>query len=277
MVNESYTSFLNDIFELLERLLRERNRQSLTDLGIVLDIDETLIHTFDNSKAFKTLNIMADPKKIDLRSRIYLLNIDTDKGDSPEVTFWGIKRPYMKEFIRFCFLYFRIVTVFSAGVYDYVHSAVEEIFKDSFEPHAILSRSNCVGSTLKLEKPFWKMVKDVPGLDKYMVYDKSGGPNDIKNMMIIDDRRTSFAQNPDNGINIPVYEPSQNEDSLRKNDICLLQIMNWLMRPEVINCDDVRKLDKNIIFNTHFNSIPTAKNNIPLVNQYRGELIKVQA
>ena len=234
-------------------LSRDRipSRKALTKLICVLDIDETLVHSTSDMEAWKRLRIFSDPKKMDLRSRHYVLDLESERGSGIGVNMWGTKRPYLEEFIRFCFEYFKIVIVWSAGVYDYVHAVVEEIFKDSQEPHAILTRGNCTGNTYKLEKPFWKMIKDVPGLEEYIEYDRGMHTNNIKNVFIVDDRRSSFAQNPDNGICIPVYEPIATEDGLRRDDVCLLQLMKWLMLPEVMNSQDVRTLDKNIIFGVH--------------------------
>lgn len=223
--------------------------QPLTNFCIYLDIDETLVHTSDHNDLWRSLRIMSDPKMIDLRDRHYVLNVEQKRGTNSEKMLWGTKRPHLEEFIKFCFVYFKVVVVWSAGIYEYVHQVVEDIFKNSQEPHAILTRINCVGNMNRLEKPIWKSLADFPELNKYIELDGTAGPDNVKNVFIIDDRRTSFSQNPNNGICIPVYEPYGTPEGLRKDDICLLQIMTWLMRPEVINSKDVRRLNKENIFN----------------------------
>ena len=223
-------------------------RKTITDHILILDIDETLVHTSDDEKAWINMNIYRDSKSIDIRDRMYTLNIDTTRSNGPSKFMWGSKRPHLNKFLNFCFLYFKAVVVWSAGVYEYVHLITEDIFKDTQEPHVILTRSNCVGNINHLEKPFWKMIHDTPDLTEYINYDLNKG---FKNVFIIDDRLSSFAQNPKNGINIPLYDPKDSVNDIRKDDVCLLQLMNWFSQPDVINSDDVRTLDKSKIFTTH--------------------------
>jgi TFIIF-interacting CTD phosphatase-like protein len=237
-------------------------RESLTDLILILDIDETLVHSVEDMNKWKYLRIMTDPNKIDLRSRTFVMNIETDRGSGKETILWSIKRPHLDEFLIFCLRYFKIIVVWSAGIYDYVHAVEKNIFTHG-EPHAVLTRINCHGSLHKLEKPLWKMVKDLPELSEYIKYDEattSGGPtgSDIfKNVIIIDDRIFSFSQNPNNGILIPPYDPVLTEEGIRKDDLSLLQIMEWLKTPEVMNSKDIRKVDKNGIFSMRVNPVGT--------------------
>jgi len=56
----------------------------------------------------------------------------------------------------------------------------------------------------------------------------------------------TFHYNKDNGILIPPYEPELYE--IHHEDHAFLQLMGWLSLPEVLNCEDVRLLDKNNIF-----------------------------
>jgi len=225
---------------------------SLTDLCLVLDIDETLVHTFDNESTCNALNIPANPKTIDLRSRYYNINVEMDRGAvNGSKVMCGIKRPHLDEFLRFCFGYCRLVIPWSAGTYDYVHPMSEEIFRDLPEPHAVLTRENCTGTTQHFEKPLWKLVKDLPEIRPYIKFDETSNSDNIKNILIIDDRKHSFAQNPNNGILIPAYDPSTTPEGMRREDTSLLQIMNWLKRPEVMKSTDVRKLDKSYIFSDY--------------------------
>jgi len=230
-------------------VLKSYNKNSLTEKGVVLDLDETLLHSYPEDEfELRDLNIMSNPKLLDLRSRTYVLNIDTNKGSDNPTIMWGIKRPHVDEFLNFCFTYFRVVIVYTAGIHEYGHAAQEVVFKNSQEPHAILTRGNCDPVGKNYEKPFWKILKEVPELDPFFI--KDGSPKEIKNVLIIDDRAVSFKQNPNNGILIPAYEPDATPESLRKDDLALIQIMTWLKRPDVMNAPDVRKLDKSRIFST---------------------------
>jgi len=223
-------------------------RKSLTNLICILDIDETLVHTFDNFDTWDKLKIMTDPKKMDIRSRCYVINLDSNKNNSKNEMMWGVTRPHLEEFLKFCFTYFKYVIPWSAGIYEYVHSIVDNIFVNTLAPHGVLTRGDCVGPIGNLEKPLSKLIDYIPSLKDHISIDQINLKDNIKNVFIIDDRKKSFAQNPNNGILIPVYEPLPTADSIRKNDVALLQIMSWLTRPEVMKTTDVRKLDKNYIF-----------------------------
>src|SRR5439155_1317619 len=104
-----------------------------TNKSIVLDIDETLVHTFegDCQTKFQQLNLMDDPALIDLRSRLYVLPlVDLSKtGNSGVNLYWGVMRPSLRDFLRFCNKYFQNVCIWSAGHRDYVHGVCNQIFR----------------------------------------------------------------------------------------------------------------------------------------------------
>lgn len=216
----------------------------LTDKCIVLDLDETLVHSnLETIDELIELGIFSDPKLMDLRKRIYKITMDDvvhDKGYGDKTEMWGIVRPHVKEFLIMCFSYFKIVAVWSAGKNKYVHSIVDYLFKDIRRPHVIYTYDDCenINSTDKtLIKPLSKMINNVPGLDRYMSLD---------NTFIVDDRLSTFKSiNPSNGILIPPYEPEFTIESMRKDDLALKQLINWLMHTRYEN---VEKLDKTHIF-----------------------------
>lgn len=219
--------------------------KSLTNKCIVLDLDETLVHSNENLFELRSLNVMNDPKLIDLRGRLYELSMDDvvyKKGQGIKTEMWGITRPHVKEFLIACFSYFKVVAVWSAGKKKYVEAIVDYLFRDIKRPHVIYSRDDCEKTTDNiLTKPLEKMIKQESGLSKYM---------SLENTFILDDRRTVFeTPNPDNGIQIPAYVPAFNVRSLRTDDIAFKQLMTWLLRSDVINSKDVRDLDKTGIFN----------------------------
>lgn len=233
---------------------------SLTDHCIVLDLDETLVHTFDGMNSLKNLDLLNNPNLLHIRKRAYTIcsrNIGVCDSNTAEL--WGIRRPNLTEFLVFCFSYFKVVAVWSAGTKAYVESIVNIIFRDIRPPHVVFSRGDCeeidskTGARLNkangevvgeshngiIIKPLSKMISSVPGLSKYM---------NLNNTFILDDRASTFLENPNNGILIPPYEPYPDIRSLETDDGVLLKLGNWFMNREVIASSDVTKLDKINIF-----------------------------
>lgn len=217
---------------------------SLTDKCIVLDLDLTCIDTQDEMTSLHDLKIMSDPNKLQLRTRTYHIVIeDLEKpGIGTKYEFWGVTRPHLKEFLLFCFSYFKIVAVWSAGQRLYVDEIVDVIFKDLPKPHVVFSYDDVeLGPGNRIEKPLLKMIKSDPILSRYM---------SLENTLALDDNSSTFINNPDNGVLIPAYETSLTVNSLSRDDPSLLQFKYWLLQPEVVNATDVRKLDKSTIFTT---------------------------
>lgn len=229
--------------------------RSITDKCIVLDLDETLVHTCGESNidTLKKLNIFSDPKDIDLRRRIYKIVMDdvvNKKGEGIKTEMWGITRPHLTEFLIWCFTYFKIVAVWSAGKDRYVNSIVDFIFKDIKRPHVVWTYNELDKlSDNTLIKPLSKMINGVPGLSKYMSLD---------NTVIVDDRNSVYyVPNPHNGIQIPAYRPNFNTVSeeelstiisMRTDDTALKQLMTWFNTSEVKASQDIKTVDKSGIF-----------------------------
>ena len=223
--------------------------KALTNKCIVLDLDETLVHSNENMAQLQELGIMTNPDLLDLRQRTYIITMDDvvyKKGEGIRTTMWGIVRPHVKEFLVSCFSYFKVVIVWSAGKRKYVDAIVDFLFKDIKRPHVVYSYDQCERTSNNLiVKPLNKMINNEPGLNQYMSLDNS---------FIIDDRNTVYAgyvgDNPDNGIQIPAYKPAFNIHSLRSDDIALKQLMTWFLRPEVMSSPNVRLLNKDNVFRT---------------------------
>ena len=172
-------------------------------------------------------------------------DVVSKRGSGDKTEMWGIFRPHVREFLIFCFSYFKLVIVWSAGKKNYVHTIVDQLFADLKRPHVIWTFNDIEMLSNKdrtLIKPLSKLIDKVPGLSKYM---------SLSNSFILDDRNSVFEEpNPDNGIKIPAYNPSFKPESLRSDDSALPQLMNWFNRPEVIHSRDVRELDKSSIFDS---------------------------
>lgn len=230
-----------------DTLANEIAPKPFTDKCIVLDLDQTLLATQDDMQTFKNLRILSDPKKLDLRERIYYMTIDDLErpGEGTKYDFWGLLRPHINKFLIFCFSYFSKVIIWSAGNKAYVDVLVQFIFQDLPKPHLVLTRDDIViNNHSDVIKPLEKIFKMNIG----------ARPN---NTFVVDDLDTTFSKNPDNAIHIPEYEPEDGIDlnnldelleSYRKPDNCLRLLMLWLLKREVISAEDVRKLDKSKIF-----------------------------
>lgn len=226
--------------------------KSITNKCIVLDLDSTLIHTYlpdkqnpvESIKFLSQLGIMRDPKLMDLRRRTYMISMDDvvdKKGTGIKTEMFGITRPHVTEFLIWCFSYFKIVAVWSAGRKKYVEAIVNFLFRDIRRPHIVYTYDDLDGiHTNSLTKPLQKMIDEIPGLEKYM---------SLANTVILDDNLSVFySVNPDNGILIPAYKPPWNVRTLRTDDVALLKVMQWFKQEDVIRSKDVRTLDKTKIF-----------------------------
>ncbi len=221
--------------------------KALSDHAIVLDLDESLVHSSEDMTDLRTLRLFTDLKISDIKRRTYVITLDDvieRRGSGVKTQLWGVTRPHLDEFLVFCFSYFKVVAVWSAGQPKYVDAIVQKIFGDITMPHIVYSWTNCDTTTGIVEKPLSKMISQVPGLDKYM---------SLSSTLVVDDRKTTFQGNSHNGILIPPYNPRPTIDSLREEDIALLQLKTWLERSDVRESSDVRILDKSRIFATPLN------------------------
>lgn len=236
--------------------------EPLTNHCIILDLDETLVHASEKMDFFFRSGILTDSKLIDIRERSYVISIDDvveRRGTGSKTHLWAMTRPYLKEFLIFCFNYFKVVAVWSAGRNRYVHKTVEAIFKDVATPHVIYTRDDCEENNRDLFKPLRKMIQNEPGLNNYM---------SLTNTFALDDRESTYSRNPGSGILIPPYEPNANLNDLRIKDNALLQLMNWLKQDHVMKSNDISKLDKTLIFTQPLNANPS---NVPSI--YNSSLI----
>lgn len=223
-----------------------RGSKPYTDKCIIFDLDETLIHTQDPEKKnyFNLLDeILDNPQLIDLRARTYryvLEDVLDKKGSGSLSDIWGITRPHYKDFLIFCYRYFKIVGFWSAGQPLYVHEIVDHITRDLPKPHVVFTYDDCEKlENDQLVKPLTKMMKSNSFLESHM---------DLKNTFILDDRKGTTYFNEGNGIIIPPYEAQETKESLVKDDQALNQLKDWLLLPKVRRSTDVSILDKSNIF-----------------------------
>ncbi len=234
--------------------------QPLTDKNIVLDLDETLIHTFIPEDTYDKRSpnkkhhgyslrdfdfLFNDNRYYHHKSRLYLLDIEKLKrkyGYDLDDSYWGFYRPNLMEFISFCKQYFNKVIVWTAGVSQYGIGICDLIFDDHCKPDLILTRDDCETYNRRISKP----------LDKLYDHPDLKGILTPENTLIIDDRKSNFYYNPNNGITIEPFDPEKDNIPIKKwletPDNRLMEIKDWLMQPHVMYSRDVRTLNKNGIF-----------------------------
>ena len=217
------------------------NPQPLSKYSVVLDLDETLVHSYadDTINQLNSLGIYSNPNFMSLRQRTYFLN--SNQPLIGEYTYiWGIKRPYTEYFLNFCFSYFQSVIIWSAGSPVYVPHIVDMLFIDLPAPHKVYTIEQCEDTRYgDYHKPLRKLINQERHLNL-----------SLEHLLIIDDKWSNMLENTNNGIVIPPYSPIPNINQLAEteNDTALQDIAIWLMRNEVLNAHDIREVDKSNIF-----------------------------
>lgn len=216
---------------------------SLTHHNIVLDIDATLLHTQDNAFDFEKLKIYSNPLRFTIRHKMYhmnLVDVTNEPGTGNITCLSGVYRPYLKEFLDFCFEYFNNVIIWSAGKRKYVEECCRLMFPID-KPAIIYSWDDCdYREDGSLFKPLSKLWND-ENLKHLNITEK--------NTFHIDDRDDVYSLNKENGIKIPEFECDIDiKKIINHEDDELLKLMLWFSQQKVKNSKDVRKLDKKKIF-----------------------------
>lgn len=217
---------------------------TISEHSIVLDLDHTLIATHDNDKKELQNIILSNIIYYPIRNRLYYINASdmdenhlTKPGLGTNCFLWGIARPYYREFLQFCFQYFKYVIVWSAGKESYVQQIVKFLFKGLPNPHAIFTYNDLlVNGTYNVVKP--------------LSYITAKLPVTLEHLFVLDDNSKTFKENPDNGILITPYSEYSDANELNKTDDYLLQLTTWFMQKEVIFSHDIKILNKEHIFHT---------------------------
>lgn len=198
-------------------------REKKNGKHLVLDLDETLVHTFDEKDGLAEFVNYLTPEQ---RKRIYM--IEFPGGD----TLWGYVRPYAEEFLKVAFNEFESVGVWSAGTQYYVANIVQVIFKDQ-SPKFVMSRNQCNELKIKTE--------EIPCRYKPLEIIYRNHPDHTQgNTVIVDDRHDICALNCMNNIRIPEFNINNFNNSTMVNDITLLTLARWFQNPEFRDAPDVR-------------------------------------
>lgn len=230
---------------------------------IVLDLDETLVHSCEEMADIRYLNF----KDGQVSERFYQMQLQNQY----QTPMWGVTRPHTKEFLNFCFDYFDSVIVWSAGLPAYVDSIVKYLFQDIGDPDLVYARDRCVQTpnAKNLCKPLEILIQDRPDLFP---------TDDLSSIFIVDDRTYTFEScNPHNAIHIPSFSPDPKRDvKMGADDTALVQIMDWLMTSKVRNSRDVRTLNKDTIFSEYIPISSPCRLIRPTYVPTRSEVLKLR-
>jgi TFIIF-interacting CTD phosphatase-like protein len=241
-----------------------KNDTPRTAWSLVLDLDETLVHTIIVTMDPQDIaNLLSQLKSFDSRrfARLHrrsfffeLVDVGAPKGSGSSHYCWGVFRPHLYEFLAFCHCYFDSVNVWSAGKEDYVHE-ICAILEQDFPPfRSIYTWDDCVQDSECKYKDLKIMVQKCSHLEH------------LESLLILDDKSVTFSRNPANGIEVPVYAPcpelkrfsrdqkldDASKDSILRellaDDQALLKFRDWLCSETPLRSKSVHQLNKNNIF-----------------------------
>lgn len=160
---------------------------------IILDVDETLIHSSNE----KTKNSI----KLD----------DEDLYLNP--------RPYLSKFLKFLFKSYYVI-IWSSGEKKYIEFFVKSFIKPlGYKPLLVLTRDNC--DTIITEDDDVDYIKPLSIIwRKYKIFNST-------NTIIVDDKKSTAVFNPTNHILIKRYENQENDKELYKLMVFLYEHGNY--------------------------------------------------
>lgn len=188
---------------------------------LVLDLDETLIHTWKRD----------DPRlqkkaKTEASDRYYEFKLDDD------YLYWGVLRPDVADFLKYAFRKFDIVGIWTAATADYANEIKNRLEQESeFNFHFVWSREMCTLVKGEYIKPLARLFSSFPDIDP-------------DNTVMLDDKRTIAVYNPRNLLQIQPYDPKDplNNDVAMTAGIAIFRNMFNVKRKEGIS---LRNQDKS--------------------------------
>lgn len=178
---------------------------------LILDLDETLIHTTNHNSSASS-------------DRRYVLDLSEDRMS-------GTMRPYVKEFLQFAKDNFHEVVIWTAATKDYADAVVDLLFDSDSRPLLVLSREDCRYDPAVYGGSYTKPTHRLAHQQGW----------DPKLVLMLDDRPYTFAHNPQNGLLIRSYQ-GENDDNE------LVKAMAWMASPAFHRCDNVASLNKDGAF-----------------------------
>lgn len=186
------------------------------DTILVLDLDETLLHTRTSGEESVFESIKESKKTASANGdRMFQIRYNhVDKaGAVSSHKIDSILRPGIDEFIDFVTTpgMFAQVVVWTAAEKTYAESAVEQIFADK---PLLWSRENCIPHGEVRSKPLMLLANHLKC--------------DPRRILIIDDADYSVAHNQHHGIQVPAYNPVTGADA---EDRVLFQLIDFFKSP----------------------------------------------
>lgn len=201
-----------------------------TKKHLVIDMDETLTHTFDGYDNYPAIE---DELTEETRKTVYSMRF------SDGTVMHTMRRPNLDAFMTSAFETFASVSVWSAGTSFYVHKTLDNIIP-KWKPklRIILTREDC--NSIKLDydnslcrfKPLDIMFKKFPDMNE-------------ENTLILDDRHDVCGLNCMNNILIPRWIPNAITWSRDlKEDQTLLKLSRWFRTDVFRTTQNVQKLKR---------------------------------
>lgn len=166
---------------------------------VILDLDETLVYASEGHLGYDH----------DFEAGHYLV----------------YKRPYLREFIAFCFEHFR-VAVWTSSSEDYAQIVVESIFKQEEQLEFVWARRKCV-------RRYDPKVNEQHYIKDLRKVKKQGYP--IEGILMIDDTPEKLMRNYGNLVRVSPFEGDCQDEEL-------LKLMPYL--EELKAAEDIRPVEK---------------------------------
>uniref|UniRef100_A0A6C0JUU0 FCP1 homology domain-containing protein n=1 Tax=viral metagenome TaxID=1070528 RepID=A0A6C0JUU0_9ZZZZ len=179
---------------------------------LVVDIDETLVHTFGDD-SISDQDVRGLCQKI--RDRLYKQVVQPEKLSSQPIIIYGLIRQGAHDFIKWGQQTFDYFVVWSAGTRDYVEKMVQVLFSRGKAPDLILTRDDLEGPISDYRKQL-SVVKDILGL------------KNLEQLVIIDDNKVATSCNEYNRILIPPFESDSLKELCDKEDKELYRVRDFI-------------------------------------------------
>lgn len=183
---------------------------------LLLDIDETVAHTFNDLEQYRELMTTLEEKHREIFKRIYIIDFfDKIKG---QTHMWGLIRPFWEEFRDTCSRYWEL-GLFTAGTRDYAQKMAKVLFPAGI-PRLLFSREDCHIVDDDVIKPLGRLFQRHPEMLRGIR---------MEDILMVDNKYSNFSHNPQNGIVIADFAPEPTWEELARPDNELVEVYKILV------------------------------------------------